>query len=141
MKITNEQLLNAGAAIPFILDIRDNEGKIPAAKVGVQIGRLVGKLQHELQVVNPIKVTLWRKYGKENGPNIDPPDVNDPNYDAFVKERDEFFAGEVTRTFDLVVVPQDYRVHPMVWASCPEEMMDLAQEPPTEKPVAEKKPS
>ncbi len=128
MKITNEQLLNAAAAIPYLLDIKDSEGKLPPAKIGVQIGRLVGKLQHEFPVVNEHKLNLWKKYGKVDGQNVNAPTPDDPRYEEFIKERNEFFAGEVERTFDLVVVPSNYLVHPIVWASCPSEMIDLAIE-------------
>ncbi len=129
MKITNEQLLNAASVIPHLVQIRDSEGKAPAAKIFVQIGRLVAKLQHEARIVGEAKVNLFKKYGKVDGQNVNAPDLDDPNYDQFIKERDEFFADSVERTFDLVVVPPGYQVDPLVWAYLPEEMVCLGEEP------------
>ncbi len=140
MKITNQELLEAGDGLDALLSIKTADGKTPPAKISLQIGRLAKKVRKEFQETNETKLVLWRKYGEEKGTDIVvPPTI--PNYLEFIKERDEFLKYEVERTFDLVVLPSDYQVIPIVFMTMPEGTVSLAtEEPKKEDKPEEKKP-
>lgn len=139
MQVTNEEILTAGDSLGALLGVKDAKGEAPSAKVAAQVGRFAADLQRDYRPTSEARLALFHKWFPDrikNG-NIDA-DPFAACYADFVKERDEFFSNESERHYQLVVLPQDYQVMPVVFMAMGK-FVSLSEETPKKAEETAKK--